>query len=72
MKEEFEEHLVQCDNRLKNFFRNNSSGLPIKWFRPVSVSPGSRETDLGSGVVVWLSVEDDVNAAYAFALLQLS
>ncbi|KAG0572669.1 hypothetical protein KC19_VG115500 [Ceratodon purpureus] len=33
-KEEFEEHLVQCDLRLKNYFRLNSSGQPIKWFRP--------------------------------------
>jgi peptidoglycan/xylan/chitin deacetylase (PgdA/CDA1 family) len=33
-KRKFEAQLVECDNRLKNFFHYNSSGQPLKWFRP--------------------------------------
>lgn len=33
-KEEFETQLIECDNRLKDYYRNNSSGQAQKWFRP--------------------------------------
>ena len=36
VKKEFEDQLVEVDEQIKKYFRQDSSGKALKWFRPVS------------------------------------
>ena len=37
VKKEFEDQLVEADKCIKSYFRQDSRGKTLKWFRPVSV-----------------------------------